>query len=300
MLSSAKVETRLLVGITRARVARLQPGARNGVTGSAFVNSLPKSGTNLLLKLMKSLRGMQLVELRLGQRKTGAYRPRAGEPSIPAGIALPAEMSLRRLARTVGRLPAGSYFWGHMPYSRAFSELLAASHVKMVLIVRDPRDVVVSSAAYLASRPGHRLSASFRPLTEEERVLASISGLPDQDGRPGLRSIGERVASIVPWMSEPFVYVTRFEHLVGPAGGGSEYAQIEEVRNITAHVGRPLPDEEVRHLAAGLFGGTPTFRNGKIGAWREVFTERHVAAAKPLLDDLLVELGYETTSAWPS
>lgn len=288
----------MLMDIAWARMAWLRGRRAKEVTGPVFVNSLPKSGTNLLLKLMRSLPGMHEVRLKLNHQQASRYRVQAGELSVPAGVATPAEINLGRLIRTLGWLSPGAWFRGHVPYSETFCDLLATSGIKMILMVRDPRDVVVSSAAYLASRSGHRLSASFGPLSEEERVLASITGLPARDGHSEMRNIGERVASIVPWMSEPFVYVTRFERLVGSAGGGSEQAQIEEVRNIAAHVGVPLSQEEAQHLAVDLFGGTHTFRKGQIGAWSEVFTERHVTAAKPLLDNLLIELGYETTNTW--
>ncbi|MGH8900718.1 MAG: sulfotransferase domain-containing protein [Egibacteraceae bacterium] len=300
MSERVKAEARVLVDITRARMAFLQGYGAKKVTAPIFVNSLPKSGTNLLLELMRALPGMHEVRLKLTRKQAGIYRPRVGEPSVLAGVTTPAEMSLGRLARTLGRLPPGTWFRGHVPYSEAFRDLLAALDVKVVLMLRDPRDVVVSSAAYLPFRPGNRFSAHFRSLSEADRVLASITGLPACEAHPELLGIGERVHSVRPWMSEPFVYVSRFERLVGPAGGGSEHFQVTEIRNIAEHIGTPLSQEEARHLATGLFGGTHTFRKGQIGAWREVFTERHMRAAKPLLDDLLVELGYETTTAWSS
>lgn len=292
MPTRAKQEAQLLADIARAKRARLD------APSPSMVNSLPKAGTHLVMKVMESLPGILPVRLHLAAERAHLYPPRAGEPSILAGIVTPTAMSRTWVARTLARLPPGTWIKGHMPYSHAFSDLLSAAGVKMVLVLRDPRDVAVSSAAYLASQPRYPFWADFHPLSAEDRILASITGLPARNGRPALRNIRERLQSVLPWTREPFVRVSRFERLVGPSGGGSEKAQLQEIRDIAAHVGASLTEARARSIATGLFGGTETFRKGQIGGWREVFTERHVAAAKPLLDDLLVELGYERTTAW--
>ena len=295
MPGKVKAEARLMVDVMRARTARR---ATDSAVHTTFVNSLPKAGTHLLVKVMRALPGLYGVRFHLGRDQAKVYQPKRGESRIPAGIASPEDMSLPRLARAIRHLGAGVYFTGHMPYSAAFRDLLADCGVKTVLILRDPRDVVVSSAAYLAARPNHHLSGRFTTLDEEERILASITGLPSDNGRAGLRSIGERMRSVLPWTTDPSVYVTRFERLVGPRGGGSVQAQVCEIRNIAAHVGVSLGEAQVHDLAAGLFGGTGTFRKGQIGGWRQVWTARHVEAAKPQLDDLLIQLGYESTADW--
>jgi len=286
----------VLVDVVRARAAQIPESSAPGPP--VFVNSLPKAGTNLLLKLMRLLPSIHHVRLYLNREEVGLYRPRAGEPRLRIGVDTPADVSLRRVARRVRRLPPGTWFSGHVPYSPSFLTLLTDSGIKMLLIIRDPRDVVLSNAKYLASPP-HRFSTSFRKLSREEQVLASIQGLPAAGRRPALLDIRERVTSVMPWLhAKPLVYVTRFERLVGPAGGGCPEAQLSEIMSIAGHLRIGLDVEHARDIGQQLFGGTHTFRKGQIGSWRGEFTEAHVIAVKELLGDLLIELGYEDSLDW--
>ncbi|MGH8931333.1 MAG: sulfotransferase domain-containing protein [Egibacteraceae bacterium] len=297
MADNLRTDARVLVDVVRARAAQIQSQASTPGP-PVFVNSLPKAGTNLLLKLMRLLPSIHHVRLYLNREEVGLYWPRAGEPRLRIGVDTPEDVSLRRVARRVRRLPPGTWFSGHVPYSPGFLQLLTDSGIRMLLIVRDPRDVVLSNAEYLASPP-HRFSTSFSKLSREERVLASIQGLPAAGRRPALLDIRERVTSLMPWLrANPLVYVTRFEHLVGPAGGGCPETQVSEIMRIAEHLRISLDSEGACDIGQKLFGGTHTFRKGQIGGWREEFTEAHATAVKALLGDLLIELGYEESLDW--
>lgn len=296
MTDNIKTEARVLVDGVRAKIAQVQQGQAPGPP--VFVNSLPKAGTNLLLKLMRLLPAIHHVRLYLNREEVDLYAPRAGEPRLRIGVDTPADVSLRRVERRIRRLPPGTWFSGHVPYSDGFRQLLADSGLRMLLIVRDPRDVVLSNADYLASPP-HRFSSYFGKLSPEDRVSTSILGLPAEGRRPELLDIRDRVTSLMPWLSpDPLVHVTRFEHLVGPAGGGCAEQQLSAIMAIAAHLCIALDEEHARDIGQRLFGGTRTFRKGQIGRWREEFTEAHVTAIKDQLGDLLIELGYETSLDW--
>ncbi len=43
---------------------------------------------------------------------------------------------------------------------------------------------------------------------------------------------------------------------------------------------------------------SPTFRKGKIGGWRESFTDEHKHLFKEIAGDLLIRLGYEADFDW--
>ena len=93
-------------------------------------------------------------------------------------------------------------------------------------------------------------------------------------------------------------YVTSFEKLIGPRGGGSEQLQQDEILRIAHFLEIPLTEADVKNVVADLFGETSTFREGKIGSWKDHFTPKHVAQFKKASGDLLIRLGYEVDSSW--
>ena len=93
--------------------------------------------------------------------------------------------------------------------------------------------------------------------------------------------------------------VVRFEDLVGSAGGGSDDLQMAGLRAIAAHVERPLTDRRVEAIASRVWSNkSSTFRSGRIGGWRDTFSEAHIAAFKATAGDILVDLGYEHDLDW--
>jgi hypothetical protein len=103
---------------------------------------------------------------------------------------------------------------------------------------------------------------------------------------------------VLRWASEPFACRVTFEKLVGPQGGGSRAAQIDELRRLADHLGFRFSPDTLERIADQVFGGTNTFRKGVIGGWRDHFTPAHKAAFKDLAGPLLIELGYETDNDW--
>ena len=164
--------------------------------------------------------------------------------------------------------------------------------MRMVLVVRDPRDVVVSSAEYLYSHNRHPLHSHFTSMPKRDRIMASIRGIPgDQYNR--LAGVDERIKSVLAWRHHDYTVVVRFEDLVGPAGGGSKEAQSAAIFQVAQHLGVSLSAVQADAIGDNLFGGTATFRQGAIGSWRRTFDEGHLKASETLLGELLVELGYE-------
>ena len=64
------------------------------------------------------------------------------------------------------------------------------------------------------------------------------------------------------------VLVVRFEDLVGMAGGGDKELQLKSIAELADWAG--LSEFNLAQVADELFGGTHTFRRGKIGQWRSL------------------------------
>ena len=268
-----------------------------------LLNSLPKAGTNLLAKICCALPGIRtryesLLHLDL-PRLTGDRKPQNGDDAIPLGVTWPRPVPSGALRDALGEVGRGSLVSVHAPWSAGLVKLLNERAMKSVLIVRDPRDVVVSAARYISRSPEHLFHNLYRPLSFDDQLTLTIRGLePSQAGEPRVLSIADACASLLPWFSEPLCRVTRFERLVGPQGGGCAGAQVEEIRSIADHLGLRTTPRARERIAATAFGGTRTFHAGKLGEWRSHFRPDHVRLFKEIAGGQLITMGYEQDDGW--
>lgn len=175
-------------------------------------------------------------------------------------------------------------------------------NIRGVFIYRDPRDQIVSSAFFFkdylknpkaVAMEMHNLITDFM---YDSCLWWDYVVFMGHD-RPENKNINSFYRAQLGWLKSPQVYCTSFEKLVGPRGGGFLELQLREIRNIANHLGIRVTDEQIRYIADQLFGRF-TFREGKIGAWRDHFSNDHRALFKALTGNLVIELGYEKDLAW--
>jgi hypothetical protein len=208
-----------------------------------FSNSIPKSGTHLLAQVLlnmgfvnKNTRDGDLVRL----------------------------TPLDEIEQIMKLLNGGEYISGHRDYSKEFNNILKKHKVSHILIVRDPRDVVISRTFYILKKPTHKLFAHFNGISRNECFIASIKGVDWGN----MLSIAEVYNRFLPWLNKNSCLVVRFEDLIGTRGGGSDEKQFEVLTNIAKHFGIPLEKSELKEIAYKAFNeGSPTFRKGQIGDW---------------------------------
>ena len=81
-----------------------------------IISSIPKSGTHLISKLITQITGME-------------------GPNAPTLTALiQAELNI---------LPPNSFYVTHAPYTNNNARIASINHAKIILLLRDPRDVLV-------------------------------------------------------------------------------------------------------------------------------------------------------------
>lgn len=163
---------------------------------------------------------------------------------------------------------------------------------KMILNIRDPRDVVVSF-----------VNRSFKPALYK---LEDWGQLPYEQKISYILNYNESIY-YVPLQfayffetlsNNPDACVVKFENLVGAKGGGSDKLQFSEIRKIADYLEIEISEEKIKSIAQNLFGGTETFKKGKIGLWKESFTEEQKEKAKELFGETLIKLGYEEDLNW--
>jgi hypothetical protein len=164
--------------------------------------------------------------------------------------------------------------------------------MRVVCILRDPRDVAVSQMHYLKQLKNHFAHEEYMALpSDRERLMVSIRG--GELGGQGLQPLAERYGRFLGWERAGGAVMVRFEDLVGPEGGGSEEAQRLAVGRVAMHLGVPVEERTIGLVGECLFGAGRTFRKGQIGGWREEFTAEHEQALEEAAGPLLAELGYQ-------
>lgn len=267
-------------------VASLTPRRLNARrTGPrVFANSVPKSGTNLLTRCL-SLFPM--------------LRPAFDHVSMNYNR----QEGTNEFEQKAGRIGRGQYTSGHVFRTAANADIVETNDLTMVLIVRDPRDVVTSHFHYVSEKNlGHRLNDHYTSLPDDDaRLMASIRGVAGEhtdDGDP-LESIGEWMDVFLAWDAKPYCTTVRFEDLIGPQGGGDAASQRETVRRIVSHLDVHLSTDEVEAVADDVFStDASTFRKGLIGDWENHFSPEHVDAFEEEAGAWLVEMGYENDHDW--
>lgn len=302
-----------------------------------FANSIPKSGTHLLLRLLTLLdfevadfgglkptlvseeeetRRGRLLRSVLRTREPGKFLgvgphlieggrfPAArrlirnrGPEKVTVGVDSPKEIGSRWLEGRLGLVPDGALVSAHCVYTPQLAGLVARQKMRAVCIIRDPRDTAVSHMRYVQQRPKHLAYEEFMSLPNDHERLMVSIRGADLGGHV-INPLDERYRRFVGWEREGGAVMVKFEELVGPMGGGSEEAQRDAVERVARHLDVELDGQRLRSVQQSLFGSGRTFRKGQAGGWRREFSGEHRLAAKEVAGDLLVDLGYERDLDW--
>jgi hypothetical protein len=241
-----------------------------------FFNSIPKSGTHLVKQLLLGIPDIQNDELK------GLY----------------GELSYNKDAvEWLINLKDNEFLNGHIFYSHEWEELLERCSLKQIFMIRDPRDVVVSMAYFIPKLPEHDLYELFTAtgMTHKKRLLMLIRGI-NTHSHP---DIGEWFTHFMGWLNHPSVLTLSYEELML-----SRASCLSSTKKIARFVTEDqLSPDDLEHLALKMIENlhpqkSPTFRKGKIGGWKDEFTEEMKETFKSAAGDLLISLGYEKDLNW--
>lgn len=196
-------------------------------------------------------------------------------------------------------LDEGKYLHMHAFYNIKLSKLFSNNSHKVIYLVRDPRDTLISVYHYIMDigwvYENLGRDYPFGKLPKEEQIHELITGARYGNSIPD-DFFGKRWG----WFIHPNSCTVYFENLVGPKGGGSRDKQIMELKVIAKHINLFLPEERFQEIADQLFGwpGLGTFRSGQIGSWKNTFNELHKREFKKIFGRELIEMGYEKNLNW--
>jgi hypothetical protein len=231
-----------------------KPAGQDNFRPKVFVNSIPKSGTHLLAQIL----------LDMGINNKNVQGGGNSHDSMHFLVEFGLQTPLEEIEQKMSLLEKGAFLAGHRDYDEEFNNILKENKISHVLIVRDPRDVVVSRTFYIQKRPEHKLFSYYNGLSRRERFIASINGVDSGD----MLGITEIYKRFLPWLSEGRCLVVRFEDLVGSRGGGSDEKQSEVLMRIIKHFGITVDKDDLKTIAFKSFTDKMvTFRKGQIGDW---------------------------------
>lgn len=270
------------------QVYRLYAATRRYPPPRLLCNSIPKSGTHALSRLLDLYPSVMGAGRHLRQHELGLD----GSHVDP----------WRLVAAELAKVGPGKYATSHLPAAPELREVLSRLGFRTLFMVRDPRDMLISYMFYVMGRERHRLHRRLAGAysTDDERLMALIEGVEaDTAFGSGVPSASERLDDYLGWIGWPLALTCRFEDLIGPRGGGDAHRQLELIESVGRFINRPVSREQAQDIAAAVWSPKSiTFRKGKIGDWVNHFGPQHKQALKKRVGHHLVSLGYETDLSW--
>ncbi len=285
-------------GVRRVSMTSIRsaPNARGGEGPRVLVTSLPKSGTHLLSAVLAEFPELaKYPGNRIDPSPPWSWLP-GGDERVRLGVGRPRTVDRVRLRRFLAALRPGVLITGHVPHSPELAADLSDLGFRIIAMVRDPRDVVVSKVRFANSLPdGRRERERLRGESHERQISLATEGY-SSDGTDDAVHIGDRLRRIVAWRRAGAL-VVRFEDLVGERGGGTAEAQLRTIGEIRSHIGLARDETIERAAADRSFGRSPTFRAGRSTGWREHLTAEQAARIEELSADVMHDLGYSQTGS---
>ena len=235
--------------------------------------TMPKSGTNLLQRilLLHPYLSRSLLNT-LGNRNLKKW-------SDPESLLSP--------------IKNGKIISTHFDYDEELASLINDKlQYKVLLMVRDPRDALISDMYYIRSWPGHPLKNYFNALPNDETRLGHLI-----TGGSNFNGIRKQVLRFSEWQNCAFTI--KFEDAVGASGGGDDNKQSEMINDLYKYLDMPLKPSQLQKICErSRSSSTQTFRTGKIGNWRSEYSDQLKEKFKSEAGDLLIALGYESDYSW--
>ena len=230
-----------------------------------LVTTLPKSGTHYLNVVMQAY---------------GFERHFCDVHEFTAGMVDPdperANKAAWALVEAIERMPDGHFMNEHVPHNPSLMFWLEKRHIKVVALLRNPYDFVVSLAHHLRREPSPDTPADLSMHALQHWICTHVpEGHTDPMAKRYLARIGG-------WATDPRAFLLRFEDIIGPRGGGSFADQVATGLRLRDYLGAQLDEAQVaRALISSYKPDLAMFRRGRIGGWRDEMaanTAEHLAS----------------------
>ena len=249
-----------------------------------LVNGAPKTGTTWMVYLLKSIPGYQEVGNFKGQ--TDYYL----------------------------QVQPGDVIHGHDRHTPELAKLFNTQEIKMVLMMRDPRDQIISHMYHIKRDTTHSWHERLTNLGDDEALMACIEGHPGtENGIPFLGGADFWFQFAQEWLRNQTmkIHPVKYEDL--------RLNPLDELNKVFQYLGIKATDTFIQSIiernrferlsvegwriwqAARKPGQTKAnshFRKGITGDWKNHFKEAHSQRFKKIAGEKLIEFGYEKNLDW--
>lgn len=235
------------------------------------LNSLPKSGTHLLESLF-----LQLPLMRHCGKKT--LRLELQNPIAPK-------------LKVLSSLKKGQFLLSHMQFHESVLEVSQTNNLRIIHLVRDPRDVLLSHLNYIekmdTTQNSHKFISQYQ--SRFDKLKAMMEG--KKDILEPFPAVLDKFSS---WSLQKQVLCVKFEDLIGPNGGGDGSKQLESVKRICEFISIDLDENKIKEISDKIYSvKSSTFNKGKIGNWMRVLNEDEKKWINTILSNQIKSYGYE-------
>lgn len=200
--------------------------------------------------------------------------------------------SKERTLRIIGSIRPGQIALAHLPFHEDVLRTAREHGTKILFLVRDPRDVVLSMVHFIERWPRHPRHARLQEeQTRRDRYLLTIRGDPSAD----LRSIGDIYREYEPWLLEADLTI-RFEDLLDQRGAVRTTVVSQVFHAVGIHLTPDIQQNIVRHAVSRA---SLTFDKGMQGGWKHVFDEKLLSTFREATGSILTDYGYDSHAAQP-
>lgn len=269
--------------------------------------SMPKSGSNLLQRVMKQLRPEYIrgFHTQLGEdfiHKAGQVFDSNGFIKIIDGKASLLDMWVslcdsrvlkRKFIDILDNMPPNHFLMGHIQYNSILGDLLKIKNSKIIVLFREPKALALSMAHWISNPETSCLAGYFSSQPTMETVSRIFSGFDrnERTGVLGLVPLKWTYRLYAEWVFRWGALPIFYEDLVGENGGGTRERQIETIGEILQYIGQDVPlIGEIQNIGENAYGGTHTFRKGKSDipeGSKAMFEEEFIASEIASINEIL-------------
>lgn len=226
-----------------------------------LVNSLAKSGTNYVAKILENIgykqsssgfsyqsivnRGFLLRAL-----LRGGWKERS--PLI-VGIDTKVPFSSKWIERKLSSVGQGEYISSHLNYSDSLYDIVVSQRLSVLQVIRHPCDVLVSYKDFVLSRKDNPLNGDFSKMSERQIWEVLIRG--GRLNKIYLDSLRSRLLSVQEWFNKDIVSLVRYEDILPSS---------ENLKEVVSKLSYELGVSQVtlENAICNSYGKSHTFHTG--------------------------------------
>lgn len=244
----------------------------------------PKTGTHLLVPILSDLTGKEPYCPRQYMKESSKLGQQIGCKIIEGEFCCP-DTILEKIWQT--NLDQATFLHFHTPFTREFEAYLTSKDCVVFFVKRDPRDQIVSLLNHY-KKFGFIDQRVAQYTTDDERILFMIR-----------HHMKANLQLFKGWLSSTIAVVLDFDKLMGSHGGhSSDEEAVNEIRKLASALSLDVSDDELDAIYHKHFGAKGAFFRGKVGSWKDYFSDQHKQAVKEEVGLTLIELGFEQDLNW--